>query len=123
MKPIHNAILDIDAHLSNEEFNILCLAIQEYQRHLPCVPLMKEIEMDIKIRTGKRTSAAISKALERAVAHIFETGDLETLARYQKSWRYEKPFPNEFIRVVALRLWDGNEALNQEHQLALQRAK
>lgn len=107
LKQIQNAILAMDAHLSPGEFSCLCYAIYQTRSLLPGAPQMKAIYSDVKAITNRDTSSSASKCVERAVRHLFERGDRNVLASYQASWRFERPFPNEFIRVVAIRLWDG----------------
>lgn len=106
MKQIQAAILEMYGGLSREEFSSLCYAIHEMQVHFPDLPQMKEICCSIKVKTHKSSVGAVSKCLERAIRHIFEYGDREVLGTYQRSWLYERPFPNQFIRTVAIRLLD-----------------
>lgn len=55
-------------------------------------------------KVHKNTATAESKVLEGAVADLWENGDREVLASYQRSWGYEKPEPKEFIYVVMAHL-------------------
>ena len=116
MDAIYQAIHDFDAHLSSKEFSCLCSAIYFTRAALPNPPPMKSLCADIRQQTGCRTAAAVLRCVERAVARIFEQGDKARLASYQKSWFYEAPAPNEFIRVVACSLW--KDALKNEHSAA-----
>lgn len=102
MKQIHSAILKMDADLSPEEFSALCLALYEIRASVPASPQMKVICANIKVKAHKTSSAAVSKNLERAVHRIFEHGDRQVLGSYQRSWLFEQPAPNKFIRIVAL---------------------
>lgn len=116
MDAIYQAIYDFDAHLSSKEFSCLCSAIYFTRAALPNPPPMKVLCADIRQQTGCRTAAAALRCVERAVARIFERGNKEALASYQKSWLYEAPAPNEFIRVVACSLHANTPQL--EHSAA-----
>lgn len=109
MKQIQDAVLDMGGRLTREEFTALCLAIYEVRRCQPVAPQMKAVWANVRRRMGKSSNAAVSKALERAVLTLFATGDAEVLSGYQRSWLFDRPKPNEFIRVVAQKLWDGQE--------------
>ena len=104
MDAIYRTVLAFDAHLSHKEFSCLCEAIYLTRAALPNPPPMKVLCADIRQQTGCRSAAAALRCVERAVVRIFERGDKERLATYQKSWLYEAPAPNEFIRVVACSL-------------------
>jgi hypothetical protein len=106
MKQIQAAILEMDGGLSREEFSSLCYAIHEMQIYSPNFPQMKEICFNVKVKAHKVSAGAVLKCLERATQHIFEHGDRAVLGTYQRSWLYEQPFPNQFIRTVAIRLLD-----------------
>ena len=108
MKQVRSAVLSMDGHLSRGEFLTLCQAVYEVREQLPEVPQMKSVYADVKRNLGWGTAVSISKSIERAVRHLFERGDLSLLELYQRSWRFERPAPSEFIRVVALRLWLGD---------------
>lgn len=114
MKEIQNAILKMGADLSGEEFSTLCLAIYEVRASFPEFPQMKEICADIRVRAHKTSPGAVAKSLERAVNRIFEYGDWQVLGTYQHAWLYEQPLPNQFIRTVAMRLWDGKSSPSSE---------
>lgn len=51
------------------------MALGEGVRQYPRVPLMKELWAVVKQESGKKTAAADSKALERAVADLWENGE------------------------------------------------
>ena len=105
MKRIQEAILSIGGHQGRECYELLCMAIYEALKQQPVMPQMKEIWAAVKKKAYKEKATAVSKALERAVADLWEYGDREVLGTYQRSWGYDKPSPKEFIRVVAQRLW------------------
>lgn len=107
MKEIQNAILSMGGHQSRECHWLLCLAIYEAREQQPEMPQMKVIWAAVKKKAHKEKATAVSKALERAVADLWESGDRNVLGTYQRSWEYDKPSPKEFIRVVAQHLWDG----------------
>ena len=119
MDAIYQAIHDFDAHLSSKEFSCLCSAIYFTRAALPNPPPMKVLCADIRQQTGCRTAAAALRCVERAVARIFERGNKEALAFYQKSWCYEAPAPNEFIRVMACSLHANTPQLERSSVGAL----
>lgn len=98
------AILDFDAHLPPKEFSCLCYAVYFVRATFPNTPDLKVICPDIKCQTGNRSPSAVLRCIERAVNKIFELGDKEILASYQKSWAFETPAPNEFVRTIAFHL-------------------
>lgn len=67
---------------------------------------MKEIWAEVQRKGHKNKATAVSKASDRAVADLWGNGDREVLAGYQRGWRYDKPWPKDFIYVVAERLWN-----------------
>ncbi len=107
VKEIQNAIQSMGGHQGQECYWLLCLAVYEAWKEQPRMPQMKEIWAAVKKEAQKETTTAVSKALERAVADLWENGDRKVLGTYQRSWEYEKPSPKDFIRVVAQHLWDG----------------
>ena len=104
MRQIQDAILKLDADLAPEELSTLCHALYEMREAAPDFPQMKAVCADIKRKVQKKSPGAVSKSLERAVHRIFEHGDRQVLGTYQRSWLYEQPAPNKFIRTVALYL-------------------
>ena len=102
-------------HQGREGYDLLCMAIDEALKQQPVMPQMKVIWAVVKKEAHKEKEAtAVPKALERAVADLWENGDRSVLGRYQRSWEYDKPAPKEFIRVVAQRLWDGEVAAEEK---------
>lgn len=108
MKKIQEAVLAMGGHQGKECYSLMCMAIEEALRQQPLMPKMKELTEAVRKKAHKKMATAVSKALERAVADLWQYGDLEVLGRYQHSWKYERPYPKEFIYVVAQHLWDGN---------------
>ncbi|MCI8473994.1 MAG: hypothetical protein HFF07_01500 [Oscillospiraceae bacterium] len=106
MKQIQNAILKMDTDLTSEEFSTLCHALYEMRASFPDPPMMKVICSDIKVKANKTSPSSVSKSLERAVHRIFEHGDRQILASYQRSRLFEQPAPNKFIRTVAMHLYN-----------------
>ena len=104
MKQIQDAILKMDADLTPEELSALCYALYEMRDAVPDSPQMKTICTNIKVKAHKKSTGSVSKNLERAVHRIFEHGDRQVLGSYQRSWLFEQPAPNKFIRIVALHL-------------------
>ena len=109
VKKIQDAILEMGGHQGRECYRILSMAVYEAWRRQPEMLQMKEIWAEVRKTAHKRTAAAVSKALERAVADLWEYGDREELRKYQRSWEYDMPSPKEFINVVAQRLWRGEK--------------
>ena len=114
MERLQNAILEMDGDLTREEFTTLCLAIRELQAFLPVPPQMKVLCSLVQEKAHKRTAGAVTKNLERAVTHLFEHGDRDILGSYQRSWLFERLQPYQFIRTVAMRLWDGKTSSSQQ---------
>lgn len=113
VKNIQNVILEMGGHQGREGYDLLCMAIFVARKQQPIMPQMKEIWSEVKRMANKETTKAVSKALERAVADLWEDGYREVLSSYQRSWEYDRPAPKEFIRVVAQRLWDGRAAAQE----------
>ena len=64
MKDVQNAIYSIVETRGKECYCILCHAIDIAIAHQPNMPQMQFICHEICTRTGKRTTAAVAKALE-----------------------------------------------------------
>ena len=73
MKDVQNAIYSIIETRGKECYCILCHAIDIAIDHQPNMPKMKFICDEVRMRTGKRTSEAVSRALNRAAKDIWQT--------------------------------------------------
>lgn len=110
MKNVFDALFELDANLSLYELSTLSLAIYEAQFFLPDAPQMSVIWAKIKEKKSRRTEAAIAKCLDRAVNHIYESGDRQILCSYYQGWLKCKPTAHDFIYVFAGKLY-GNSGL------------
>lgn len=115
MKQIQTALLEMDSFLSKGELITLSYAINEARSALPHCLQMKEICLNVKNKISMPSASAVSRSLGRAVKHIFECGDREILSTYNSSWTHLRPLPNQFIRFVAIKLWNTiNDGLEKE---------
>lgn len=118
MKTVEEAIWEIGGHPGRECYQLLRMAVTGAMKQHPRIPQMKELWMVVKKEAHKETTTSVSKALERAVADLCENGDKEILSTYQRSWQYEAPYPREFIRVMAQRLWiEWKREIERSHQI------
>ena len=80
----------------------LCHAIDIAIAHQPNMPQMQFICHEICRRTGKRTTAAVAKALDRAAKDIWQNGNREALHQY---WIEDPPNAKELICLISAKLW------------------
>ena len=102
MKDVQNAISSIVETRGKECYCILRHAIDIAIAHQRNVPQMQFICHEICRRTGKRTTAAVSKALDRAAKDIWQNRNHEALHQY---WIEEPPTAKELICLVSAKLW------------------
>ena len=106
VKEIQEVIVSMGGRLSKDCHWLLYLAIYEARERWLERPQMKEIWAAVQKKAHKNKATAVSKALERAVADLFENGNRKVLCSYRRGWGYDKPTPKEFIYVVAEYLWN-----------------
>ena len=106
VKEIQEVIVSMWGRLSKDCHWLLCLAVYEARERWPERPQMKEIWAAVQKKTHKNKATAVSKALERAVADLYENGNREVMCSYQRRWEYERPEPKDFVYVVAEYLWN-----------------
>lgn len=102
MKDVQNAIYSIVETRGKECYCILCHAIDIAIEYQPNVPKMQFICNEVRRRTGKRTNAAVSKALNRAAKDIWMNGRRRDLCAY---WIEEPPTAKELITLMSAKLW------------------
>ena len=74
MKDVQNAVYSSVETRGKECYCILCHAIDVAIEHQPNMPKMQVICNEVRIRTGKRTNEASSRALNRAAKDIWQNG-------------------------------------------------
>ena len=82
MKDVQNAIYSIVETRGKECYCILCHAIDIAIEHQPTMPKMQTICNEVRIRTGKKTNGAVSRALNRAAKDIWQNGRRRELRAY-----------------------------------------
>lgn len=102
MQEIQNAVYSLVGTRGKECYCLLCHAIDIAIAHQPNMPQMKYICEEICKRTGKRTTTAVSRALDRAAKDIWQYGKREALHTY---WIEEQPTAKELIYLIAAKLW------------------
>ena len=102
MKDVQNAVYSIVETRGKECYCILCHAIDVAIEHQPNMPRMQVICNEVRIRTGKRTNEAISRALNRAAKDIWQNGRRRELRAY---WIEEPPTAKELISLISAKLW------------------
>lgn len=102
MKDVQNAIYSIVETRGKECYCILCHAIEVAIEHQPTMPKMQTICNEVRIRTGKKTNGAVSRALNRAAKDIWQNGRRRELRAY---WIEEPPTAKELISLISAKLW------------------
>lgn len=98
------AIQRISGHRGKSCYYILNLAVTVAERCMPSEPQMKVICAETARLCGKNT-AAVWKALSRAVDDIWMYGDREELGRTLGHLPRERPSPRDFVLSLACWLW------------------
>ena len=71
----------------------------------PNPPKMEAVVFEAS-RIAKRTSPrAMWRSVARAVEDLWDSGDLDALFAYQRCWMRYRPKPQEFVELVAWRIW------------------
>ena len=107
MKDVQNAVYSIVEIRGKECYCILCHAIDVAIEHQPNMPKMQVICNEVRIRTGKRTNEAISRALNRAAKDIWQNGRRRELRAY---WIEDPPTAKELISLISAKLWADRQA-------------
>ena len=102
MKDVQNAIYSIVETRGKECYCILCHAIDVAIAPQPQRPQMQVLCTEVRMRTGTRTNAAVSRALNRAAKDIWQNGRRRELRAY---WIEEVPTAKELISLISAKLW------------------
>lgn len=101
-------IQSISGHRGKSCYYILTQAVTVAIRCMPTEPQMKVICTETGRLCGKNT-AAVWKALSRAIDDIWQYGDHEALARSLGYLPREKPSPRDLVLSLACQLWCSSE--------------
>ena len=100
MKDVRSTVMQLSGRWGNECYQILCLAV-EAARNLPPDDLqMKRVWSEVKNQSGKST-AAISRALSRAAADIWQRGNREKLSEIFGKTLQTPPTAKELVCALA----------------------
>ena len=102
MKDVQNAIYSIVETRGKDCYCILCHAIDVAIAYQPNMPKMQVICNEVRIRTGKRTNEAVSRALNRAAKDIWQNGRRRELRAYCIE---DPPTAKELISLISAKLW------------------
>ena len=108
LKTVAETICHISGRRGKPCYYVLSKAIMVTVSLLPEEPPMKVICGETAKLCGKG-SAAVWKALSRAVDDLWEFGNREELKRILGHAPTEKPSPRDFILLLSFRLWCGRE--------------
>ena len=75
---------------------------KEYQ---PNPPKMEVIMREASKKMRRRLPKTMWRSVSRAVEDLWESGDKEALAAYQRCWRGYRPKPQEFVEVISWNIW------------------
>lgn len=101
-------IQSISGHRGKSCYYVLTLAVTVAMRCMPTEPQMKVICTETARLCGKNT-AAVWKALSRAIDDIWQYGDREALSRSLGYLPREKPSPRDLVLSLACQLWCSTE--------------
>ena len=101
-------IQSISGHRGKSCYYVLTQAVTVAIRCMPAEPQMKVICTETGRLCGKNT-AAVWKALSRAIDDIWQYGDREALARSLGYLPREKPSPRDIVLSLACQLWCSSE--------------
>ena len=104
MTDVQNAIYSIVETRGKECYCILCHAIDIAIEHQPDILRMQVLCDEVCMRTGKRTTSAVSKALNRAATDIWQNGKRDKLREY---WIEDAPTAKELVLLISSKLWAG----------------
>ena len=109
MNNIERLIMSFGGHQHRVCFRVLCVAIEVAMKHSHDLPEMKTIAIEVYQKTHKWKADTVLRSLSRAVNNLWDYGNRNALVSFQPCWDGYKPFPQEFIFVVASRLKDETE--------------
>lgn len=101
-------IQSISGHRGKSCYYVLTQAVTVAIRCMPAEPQMKVICTETGRLCGKNT-AAVWKALSRAIDDIWQYGDRDALARSLGYLPREKPSPRDIVLSLACQLWCSSE--------------
>lgn len=101
-------IQSISGHRGKSCYYVLTQAVTVTIRCMPAEPQMKVICMETARLCGKNT-AAVWRALSRAIDDIWQYGDREALARSLGYLPREKPSPRDIVLSLACQLWCNSD--------------
>ena len=106
MGKIEDVIRSFGGHQYKICYKDLCCVIAVEKDHQPNPPKMKVIVVEASQRARNRSPRSLWRSVARAVEDLWESGDLDALIAYQRCWQRYRPKPQEFVEVVAWRIWD-----------------
>ena len=101
-------IQSISGHRGKSCYYVLTQAVTVAIRCMPAEPQMKVICTETARLCGKNT-AAVWRALSRAIDDIWQYGDREALARSLGDRPREKPSPRDLVLSLACQLWCNSD--------------
>ena len=106
MKEIKQLIARISGHRNRACYSVLACAVQAALSYQPWEPKMETLTEDVaQILGGDKTPAAVSRALSRVAADIWEHGDRRALGAVFGYLPQDPPTPKELVFRLAEYLW------------------
>lgn len=103
MVPIHTikrTVTELSGRRNMACYYVLCLAVQAARDRLPAEPPMGVICATVQDSTGM-SGGAVSKALSRVTADIWDNGNRDKLRKIYGRPILERPSPKELVFVLA----------------------
>lgn len=106
MDKIENVVRSFGGHQYRGCYRDLCQVIGVQKDYQPNPPKMKVVVVEACRRAKRSSPDTMWRSVARAVEDLWESGDLAALVTYYHSWSRYRPKPQEFIQIVARRVWD-----------------
>ena len=124
MREIKEIIARVGGHRNRECYAILSYAVEAAWSYQPQEPKMETIEADVvQMLEHRKGVAAVSRALSRAAADIWEYGDRRALKQIWGGPLREQPTPKELVFRMAEYLWNHGPVRSRPREVRYRRWK
>ena len=106
MDKVEEVIRSFGGHQYRSCYKDLCWLIYVEMDYQPDPPKMKVVVVEAASKRARKCSPdSLWRSVARAVEDLWDHGDLDALIAYQHCWKRYRPKPQEFVQVVAGRIW------------------
>ena len=121
MKKIKQIVAQISGHRNRECYMVLACAVKVALGYQPRETKMETIVDEVaEMLGGSKNPAAVSRALSRVAADIWEHGNRQALCRFFGYQLREPPTPKELVFCLAEYLWMHEKSTRPRREIRYQ---